>query len=143
MMPIEMQDLDGGLGILVTGSGVVTEEEFVVSYKKHLLQDESKFKKYRYHLSDHTAVTKVEVPTKALEVIAKLSKEASKVNPDAVLATVADQDLIYGLTRMFHFLAEETGWEMNVFRLREEAEAWIRKMVKERFNIDDLTMASA
>jgi hypothetical protein len=49
-MPIEIRDLDNGIGVLISGTGVVTEEEFVDSHKKHLTQDEEKFKKYRYSM---------------------------------------------------------------------------------------------
>jgi hypothetical protein len=65
-MPIEIKDLEGGLGNIILGRGIVTEEEFVDVLKKHLTQDKEKFKKYRYSLTDYTAVTKVEFPQKQL-----------------------------------------------------------------------------
>lgn len=83
----------------------------------------------------------MDVPTEAINLVAQYCVEASRVNPDAVIAIIADQDLIYGLSRMFQVLAEETGWEIEIFRLRDDAEAWIKKRVKEKFGIYDLTMA--
>ena len=60
-MPIEMRDLGGGIGVIITGQGVVSDEEWVDALVKHLTQDEDKFKKYRYSLSDYTAVTEIEL----------------------------------------------------------------------------------
>ena len=138
-MPMEIGDLDGGLGNLIIGRGVVTEEELVDALKGHLTQDKEKFKKYRYSLTDYTATTELDIPTKAVDLIAELSKSASIVNPEAIVAIVAEEDLVYGLSRMYELLLDETGWEIMVFRNREDAKAWIKQRVKEKYGINDLT----
>ena len=140
-MPIEIKDLDDGMGVSIIGRGVVTEEEYVDTLKKHLTQDKNKFKKYRYSISDYTAATKEKVPTKAINLIAQLCKEAALVNPDAVVAVVADKDITYGLSRMWEFFLGEIIWEVMVFRSRHDAETWVKKRVNEKFGINDLTMA--
>ena len=53
----------------------------------------------------------------------------------------ANRDLTYGLARMTEMLIDVTGWESKVFRNREDAEAWIKERVKEKYGILDLTMA--
>ena len=93
-MSLEIRDINGGAGVLITGKGVVTEKEHVDALIKHLMQDETKFRKYRYSLSDYTAVTEIVLPTEAIELIATYCERASKVNPKPVIALVADQDLI-------------------------------------------------
>jgi hypothetical protein len=93
-MSLEIRDINGGAGVLITGKGVVTEKEYVDALVKHLMQDETKFRKYRYSLSDYTAVTEIVLPTEAIELIATYCERASKVNPKPVIALVADQDLI-------------------------------------------------
>ncbi|MCK5012153.1 MAG: hypothetical protein KAS98_16775, partial [Deltaproteobacteria bacterium] len=98
-----------------------------------------KFKKYRYCLADWTVVSKVEIPTKAIKLIALLSKRAAIVNPDVVIATVADQDIMYALSRMAQTLRDEMNWENEVFRKRQDAKTWIRARVKQKYGIDDLT----
>lgn len=60
-MPIEIKDLQGGLGNIIIGFGVVTDKEYVDALKEHLTQDKEKFKRYRYSLCDFTAITKAEV----------------------------------------------------------------------------------
>lgn len=138
-MPIEIKDLDGGLGTFIRGWGVVKEEELINELKKHLAQDKEKFKKYRYSLSDYTPATEGEISTKAIEFIADLCLSAAKINPDIIVATVTSQDFYYGLSRMGQILREKAGWEEMVFRNIEEAKSWIKKRVKEKYGIETLT----
>ena len=140
-MPIEVRDLDEGLGIFVLGTGSVSDEEYINAHKSYLTQDNDKLKKYRYSLSDYAGVTQANTSTQAITTIANLCKKASRVNPNAVVAVVANKDLIYGLARMSQTLMDETGWEHEVFRNREDAESWIKKRVKEKYGIVDLTIA--
>ena len=107
--------------------------------KKHLTQDKEKFRKYKYSLSDFTAAKKFEISTQKVEQIAELCRSSSTVNSEAIVAVVANQNLIYGLARMWEMLSDEMNWETMVFRNREDAEAWIKERVKEKYGIDDLT----
>jgi hypothetical protein len=140
-MPLEIRDLDEERGNLITGSGTVTSEEYLAALKAHLAQAKDKFQKYRYSLSDYTAVTKVEISSKDVELIAQLSKDAAVLNPDAVVAVVAPRDAAYGMARMWQILSDEAQWDIRVFRSTDDAKEWIVERVKERFGIDDLTMS--
>ena len=137
-MPIEITDLHDGIGNIIIGQGVITEKEYVDTLKEHLTQDENKFKKYRFSLSDYTAATEVGVSSKAIRLIADFCIAAAASNPDAVVATVADQDLIFGLARMSEILMARTGWESQVFRNREDAKPWIKERVKEKYGLEDV-----
>jgi hypothetical protein len=138
-MPMKIIDLDCGIGSLISGIGVVTEDEYVDSIIRHLTQNADKFKKYRYNISDYTAVTEVKVPTKSVAQIADYCKIAAIVNPDAVVAVVANQNLTYGLSIMWQILVDETGWAHEVFRNRGDAESWTKGRVKEKYGTDDIT----
>ena len=74
-MPIEMRDLNGGLGVYFAGRGVITEKEYVDAFTKNLKQDDQKLRKYRYSFADWTAVSKAEISTKAVNFIAKYYSE--------------------------------------------------------------------
>lgn len=139
-MPIEIKDIDGGLGVVIIGKGIVTDQEYVGELKKHLTQEKEKFQKYRYSISDFTAVSKVEVSTDAIKLIDNFCMQAAAVNPNVVVATVADKNLIYGLARMSQMFRDETDWENAVFRRRDDAEVWIRERVKKKFGIGNITM---
>ncbi len=136
-MPIEMKDSDNGLGVIVTGRRIVSENEYVNSYKKHLSQDRNKYQKYS--LNDWSTVTEVKVSSDAIAQIAELCKNAAKINPDVIVAHIANKDITFGLSRMWEMLSDETKWEVMVFRNREDAEAWIRQKVEEKYGIGDLT----
>ncbi len=137
-MPIEITDLHDGLGNIIIGRGVITEEEYVATLKEHLTQDENKFKKYRFSLADYTAATKVDISSQAIKLIADFCIAAAVSNPEAVVAVVADQDLTFGLARMSEILMAKTGWESQVFRNRKDAESWIQKRIKEKYGLDDV-----
>ena len=138
-MPILVIDVNGGVGVSITFWGVVTDKEYVDALTKHLTQDNYKFRKYRYCLSDWTKASKVEISSKAIKLIALLSKRAAMVNPDVVIATVADQDIVFGLSRMAQTLRDGANWENEVFRNRQDAETWMKARVKQKYGIDDPT----
>lgn len=136
-MPIDIKDLDGGVGVIITGQGFVTEKEWVDALVEHLTQDQNKFKKYRYSLSDYTAVTRIEISNEAIYKIAEYCESASKINPEPVIAIAASQDFMYGMARMWELIIDMTDWETMVFRNREDAEDWITEKVKGKYKIDN------
>lgn len=140
-MPIEINDLDNGLGNLIEGRGFVTRQEYIDALSRHLKQDQEKLKRYRYSISDYTAVTDFDVRTEDITYVMGLSEEVAGVNPDVIVAIVADRDLLFGLSRMCQLRLDATNWELMVFRKREEANAWIRKRVKEKYKIDGLNLS--
>ena len=140
-MPMEITDLDGGRGNLISGTGVVTEEEYVETFKRHLSQNLDKFKRYRYSICDYTNVTDTNVSTAAITLISNLCEKAAAVNPAAVVAVVASQDWIYGLARMGQSLMYGVGWEQMAFRCRVDAEVWVKERVQEKYGITDLSFA--
>ena len=140
-MPLEIKDCDGGLGNIIEGRGFVRDQEIIDFFKGHLTQDKEKFIKYRYSLADYTAATKTDVSNESVNFIAELCVEASKVNPDPIVAVAANNDLFYGLARMYEALIYRTEWETMVFRSRKEAVEWIKKKAKDKFDIDDLTFS--
>ena len=142
-MPIEIIDLDEGRGNVIIGSGILTGEEYIDELKGHLAQDEEKLKSYLYSLTDYTAVTMVEeAPTSVIRLSSELCKRAEAINPDVIVAIVADNDLLFGLSRMWEILMDTTGWETKVFKARETAEMWIAKRLKERFGAEHLAFGS-
>jgi hypothetical protein len=138
-MPMEIRDTDNGLGNIITGRDRIKDKEYVDAILKHLSQDEDKFKRYRYSLSDYTEVTNLEISSKSVELVAKYCQKASTVNSEAVVAIVAKKDVVYGLARMWEMLSDNTKWDIKVFRSREEAEAWISEKVDMKYGIKNIT----
>ncbi len=138
-MPIEIKDCDGGTGNTIIFRGIIADQEYVDSIERHLRQDKEKFSKYRFSLNDYTAVTKLDVTNESIQFIVQICKEVSRFNPDPIVAIAASGDHVYGLSRMYEALVYGTGWEIMVFRFKEEAVEWIKERVKDKFGIDDLT----
>jgi hypothetical protein len=137
-MAIKTIDIDGGKGVLFVGRGLVTDKEFVDIYKAHLTQNEKKFSRYRYSLSDFEGIKDTDIKSESIEYIANLCENASRINPHPIVAWAAKETLIYGLSRMVEILMSGTNWETMVFKSRADAVQWIRKRVKEKFNFDNI-----
>ena len=138
-MSVEVKDCDGGLGSCFMLRGVASAEEYVDVLRRHLEQDEEKYKQYLYGFTDCTGVSQFDISTPHIQQIADMCVRAMQINPDAIVAIAADQDLYYGFSRMFDALVFKEGWETNVFRSKKEAVEWIRERVRDKFGIDDLT----
>ena len=138
-MPIIIKDVQDGLGVIITGSGVVTDEDYLNEFRKHLTQDKEKIAKYRYTLGDYSAATEVNVTYDAIQEVSEMCLGVSKIVPEQLVALVASRDLTYGLIRMADSLMYGTGWEQKVFRDRQEAEDWIKKRAREKYGIADIT----
>ena len=125
-MPIDIKDLDNEQGVIILGYGILTGKEYINALKSHLSQSDAKFKKYRYSLSDYTKVTQLDVSSSDVGLVAKLCEKASVTNPNIVVAVVADNDITFGMSRMWEILSDKTNWGIMVFRKREDAEKWIK-----------------
>jgi hypothetical protein len=64
------------------------------------------------------------------------------VNPDAVVAiVVGENDLAFGLARMWQLSLGNAVWAVQVFRDRDDALAWITDRTAEKFGLTELTFA--
>jgi hypothetical protein len=142
-MSIEIKDLDGGIGVLIACRDQVTEAEYLEVLEKHLAQDPDRYRRYRYCLADHTGATGLDFSAEGVRRIVTACGALMEINPDKVIASVADNNIFFGYSRMWEMLNHDSPWETAVFRQRREAEAWLRERVAERFGIDDLTFAGA
>ena len=145
-MPIEIKDCDEGRGNIIISRGTVTDSDLVDSFQSHLTYDKEKFKKYKYILIDHTALTQVDISNETVDLIAELCADVSTVNPDSIVAMVtnvtigANIELIKRISRMYDIFIHQSCWKTMVFRTRIEAVRWIKREVREKFGIDDLTL---
>ena len=139
-MPIEINYLDGGLGVLFIGEGIVTGEEIITS-NRQIFSSEEKMKKVKYGLIDYSSITQFKVSTPEVESIISQEKKAAEYITDGVLAIVAEKNVAFGINRMWEIIAEFRGlqWETMVFRCRADAEVWIRQKVNQKFGIGELT----
>jgi len=146
-MPIDIKDCDGGVGNVIASRDVVTDQELIASLKRHLTQDIEKIRKYKYILIDHSALTRMDITNETVELIAGLFADASRVNPDTIVAVivyvafVADIDLIKRISRIHELFFHRSCWEPMLFRTKPPAVRWVKEKVKDKFGIDDLTFS--
>ena len=146
-MPIEINECDGGRGNIIESRGLVTDQELVDSFKRHLTQDREKFKTCKYILVDHTALTKMDVTNETVELIAGLWADTSGANPDPVVAMVtyiaysAGTDLLNRISRLHELFIYQSCWETMLFRTKAQAVRWIREKVRDKFGIEDLSFS--
>jgi len=135
-MPIDIELLQGGLGLHLVCRGVLTGED-LIGVMQRLLVVPEQMRRARYALFDTAAADRINISQADLETAADLDKRlAAMTAARAVIAIAAPRDLGFGLARMWEVFAEETGWETMTFRSRADAESWVRQKVKENFGID-------
>ncbi len=137
-MPITIQDVDGGRGVLIRGEGVVEREQFLAAFQKHLCEDQEALSRVVFSLSDYTAVTALDVLGRDVDQIAVWIRDAAPVLRDPVIAFAAPQDLVFGLARMWEIMTDQMDLPVRVFRSRREAEDWISLEALRRHGIDDI-----
>lgn len=140
-MGVRRVESDGGLGMVLTLTGVVEERELIQKLHDHLYQPPEVFRRYRYSLIDAMEVTEFNVSSEAIRKIASECTVASKKNDDGIVALVVKSVLLFGLSRMYLLLSSGNPWEINVFRQKKEAESWLKKKANERWRLDGLTFS--
>ena len=144
-MPIEIKIVDGGAGSIIETRETVGGRELAAALHRHFTQDREQFKKYHYILFDFTASTKIAVTDETVDLISTLCADAFRVNPDPVVAIATyfsmtvNLEQIKRITKLYDLFLHGTGWESLLFRTKMEAVRWIRKKVRAKFGIDDLT----
>ncbi len=126
-MPIELKYLNEGTGIEMIGKGTVSGEE-ICNVLNEIYSGEILLKQ-KYQIWYFINVEDFDFPKNDFTRMVDQDIEASKINPNIIIAIVGKQDLIYGIARMWemHMEVEESGFETMVFRKKEDAEAWISK----------------
>lgn len=129
-MPYKIDYLETTGGVITTYWGELTEAEFVecteekfVTLDKHL--------KYRYSISDLSAVTTLSISTDTLKSNALMSGYALDATENGYMAVVVNQDLIYGLSRQWKANTGNLDDRVAIFRSRDEADDWIAEKLAE------------
>ncbi len=123
-MPIKIEFTKDGIGVVLYHEGAVTGEELVDSLTK-VFNDE-RFLKIKYWIGDRQNCTEFLPDSECIRKIVEINKIESLRNPGIYLALIAPGELVFGMSRMFQILSDETSFIVEVFRDRNSAEAWIR-----------------
>lgn len=136
-MPVQVGELAGGQILAMVCLGDVGGTDFSEATREVLAWDNTRLAKVVCAIIDQSQAVAFNVESARLEIIVNLDMQlARRMRKGLVVAAAAPRDIQFGLSRMWQTLAEATGWEIQVFRNREEALAWLRARSAQKFGID-------
>jgi len=130
---MKIDDLDNGLGNIITGAGRITGEEFCTTLDKHFSQPIEKFNKYIYSIVDVTEATYVTVSLEDIRLIAEKSLEIAKQNPDITVAIATNGEVSSILAEIWELLVDESSWNVSVFDNMSELEQWLKPLLLKKY----------
>lgn len=137
-MPVIITELDGGLGNLIKGEGLVTGEELYNALSEHAAKPEAQLKKYIYSISDFTEITGSSVGLPYLYKAALIMDDFASVNKNILIGIVASDSVAYNLAKLYSYVARLTGWKFGVFRKRDDLDYWLHENLGDKTQKLDL-----
>jgi hypothetical protein len=127
-MTIQVNYLENGIGIEIIASGIVTGEEVIEAHKE--IYNEENFKKQKYKIVDRTDCTEYQVYAEDIEKIAEMDDEASRINPNLIIAVVSTTSLQHGMTIMWQAYLNNNVYITKNFLDRISADNWINSYIE-------------
>ena len=122
-MPIGIRFIEHN-GILCKGKGDITGIEIIDANKKIYKTPES-IGEIKYQIVDFSDIESVEVSSPDIQKIAAQDAFAAKINPRMLIAVVGQDDIVFGLARMWQAYMDQPSFKTQIFRTIAEAEKWI------------------
>jgi hypothetical protein len=135
-MAVTIRSLDGGLGLLEVGTGIMDGLQLEQAQAEFLTEERRA--KLRYWLTDFSGVETSRTTSEQVLALAEAQADRESAMPDVVVAIVARLEVSLGMTRMWQLRLDARGtlWETRVFRIRAEAEDWLRERMREKHGIE-------
>jgi len=128
-----MTTIAGHMGMYMRLSENVTGQELIHATRS-IIEKSDLLKRFYFGFVDHTHAKSVHYESHEIQHVVELDMEMAKFTcPGMLMAIVAPSDLQFGMSRMWQTLADKTGWESQIFRQTEEAEAWLLARTQEKF----------
>lgn len=129
-MPVEVSYRDDG-GVVLTGQGRLSGEE-LIEINNAIYASDERIRAISYQLCDFTSVNDFGVTSAEVQYLVVQDSEASKINPGMLIAVVAEQDVAYGMARIWASYNDDPSLGKAVFRELAEAEAWLEDQLRSR-----------
>jgi len=134
-MGVNLTYLDGEQGVVFSCYGLSTGDELKDALRR--VTKKESMEKLKYALIDETAVTSYSRTGFDTLDFVKLHKYISaSVHDDAIVAVVAPSQEGFGLALAWEIEVAEVGWVTKSFKVKKDAEAWIKEQMKELFKTD-------
>lgn len=133
-MPVQINIIQGGIGIEFISSGVVTGQEIIEANNK--IYTRENLLSLKYKIIDRSNCTDYQVTAEEIKSIAAQDIEASKINNNIVILLISPTALQYGMTRMWQMHVEATGFRSEIFKNRDSANEYIKKIFNKPHKAD-------
>ena len=109
--------------VLAVGTGVLTDDD-VMAHRQAMTSD-PRFTPQMREISDIRKVTAFQVTPAGVRIMVASDVKMTANGGMHKLAIVADENVAYGMSRMYQTLGEPNIRVVGVFRSYEEATAWL------------------
>lgn len=123
-MPVSTKILDDGEGVEILATHIVHGRDIIAELKKI-----SQLSKVKYHIIDKELCTEYYVTADDILSIAQLDIEASKLNPNIVVAFIESKFLDFSLTELWQDHVEDFIFTTRSFTDRASALVWIKENI--------------
>ncbi len=127
-MPIKIKYTEDGLGVRYIAYEIVTGAEIIDANMK--INSHKNFASLKYKIADRSKCSEYNVNASDVKVIAEQEREAYNLNPKLVVAFISNSDLQFGMSRMYHALLADQGFESESFDTENDALKWIRMKLR-------------
>jgi hypothetical protein len=124
-VPVRIEWIDSGRGIVLKGAGKLTGPEMIEA-KEEVARDEAQLRRVEFWLVVFTEVEAFHITIQDIRELAAIDHRLAVHLPRSAVALVAPRDHDFGMARMWEAILDIPGWTTSVFRERAEAEAWLR-----------------
>ena len=130
-MSIEASLTADGIGVVYTSMGLLTGQDLLDAGEHFRVQVRSN-PETRYLIMDHSAIPEEKVDIVSLKALASRVSKILEPTSEVLMAIVAPNDALFGLSRMWEALAEQTGFITRAMRTRTETTAWLEEELQQR-----------
>jgi len=127
-MPYEIQYKNNDEGVITIYTGNVTDNDLLSAYNE-IASLNVNISKIKYSVSDFTLIDKYLITSECIRNQARLAVEVSKINPNLTVIVIAPNDVEYGTSRMWSVYSDKAGWDVRIFRNRDDANLWIKNNI--------------
>jgi hypothetical protein len=127
-MPYTKTYADNGKGLHKRGAGIVTGAE-ILAVALRDADDPEICRGLRYALLDFSETAEMRMTVEDMHRIVAANRKAAALTPGGVVAVVSPTQMTYGMSRVWHALSSDFGWNSNLFRNRADAVSWLRQQL--------------
>ena len=133
---IKFSELADRQGLLVACDGDLNLRDMYEA-RKDLIDDNPALRYWYFAIVDLSSVAQMEVTAQDFDRLIEQDRKISLyTRPGLPIAVLARTELPFGISRMWEAATDFTGWEIQVFRERSAAEAWLRHRVFVLYDVE-------